>query len=172
LGLSNVVSGGIILIVLVLAIMTMPKLLDSTISLQDASTRISHVEDVISKTSISLDTLVAPTTNKNEITFSVNNVGEEKLWNFAKFNVITTYYNSTNQYTQSLTYAGTCGGQPAKGKWCINSISNDILDPDILNYGEILNVKSSVTNNINSGTLIVVVGTDNGITATISTSVP
>ncbi len=172
MGLSNVVSGGIILVALVLALMTMPKLLDSTLSLQDASSSVSEIEDDISSTSISVDTLVAPTANPDEITFSVNNIGEEKLWNFDKFNVIITYDGSSSQYTEVLSYAGICSGQPAEGKWCINSISDDILDPDILNYGESLDIKSTVANDISSGIVIVVVGTDNGVTATISTSIP
>lgn len=165
-------SGGIILIALVLALMTMPKLLDSTLSLQDASSSVSEIEDDISSTSISIDNLVAPTTNSNEITFSINNIGEEKLWNFENFNVLITYDGSSSQYTQALTFAGICSGQPTAGKWCVDSIDDDIMDPDILNYGESLNIKSSVTNNLSTGSVIVVVGTDNGVTATISASVP
>lgn len=172
MGLSNVVSGGIVLIVLVIAFMTMPELLDSTLSLQDASTSISQVENIISKTSISIDTLVAPTANSDEITFSVNNMGEEKLWNFEKFNVIITYDGSSNKFTENLSYAGICNGQPLPGMWCIDSISDDILDPNILNYGESLNIKSTVANNISSGGVIVVVGTDNGVITTVSTIVP
>lgn len=166
------VAGGIILSVLALSIMTVPKLLDSTLSLQDASSVISHLEDDISSTSISVDTLVAPTANPDEITFSVNNVGEEKLWNFERFNVIVTYDALTGQYTESLSYAGTCSGQPAAGSWCIDSITDDIMDPDILNYGEELNIKSTVANDVTTGAVIVVVGTDNGVIATISTSIP
>jgi hypothetical protein len=166
------VSGGIILVVLGITLMTAPKLLDSTLSLQDASTSISQVEDDISSTSINVDTLVAPTTNPDEITFSIDNIDEEKLWNFEKFNVFITYDGSTGQFTEDLSYAGTCGGQPASGTWCIDSISDDILDPAILNYGESLNIKSTVANSISSGTVIVVIGTDNGVTSTTSVIVP
>ncbi|HSA98568.1 MAG TPA: hypothetical protein VLF17_05770 [Candidatus Nitrosotenuis sp.] len=172
MGLSSVASGGIILVVLVLVFMTMPKLLDSTLSLQGASTSIYQVENTISKTSISVDTLVAPTTYLNETTFTVHNTGQEKLWNFADFNVIITYNAASGEFTQSLSYAGTCHGIPAIGRWCIDSIDDDILDPDILNYGESLNVRSTVANSISSGSFIVTVGTDNGVIGTVSMTVP
>lgn len=172
MGLSGAIAGGIILAVLALTLLTAPKMLDSILSLQDTSSIASNVEDDISSTSISIDTLVAPTTNPNEITFSVNNIGEEKLWNFERFNVIITYDAASGQFTEDLSYAGTCSGQPAQGYWCIDSIDSDLLDPDILNYGESLNIKTTMANNISSGMVIVVVGTDNGVIATTSTSIP
>jgi hypothetical protein len=46
------------------------------------------------------------------------------------------------------------------------------MDPDILNYGESLDVKSTVADDLSTGIAIVVVGTDNGVTATTSAIIP
>jgi len=172
MGLSNAVSGGIILVALVFALMTVPKLMDSTLSLQEVSSSVANLEDSIASTLISVDTLVAPTVNSDEITFSVNGLGEEKLWNFERFNVIVTYDGASGKSTEPLSYAGACSGQPAEGTWCVDSISDDILDPGILNYGESLEVKSTLAEDVSSGIVIVVVGTDNGVVATTSGLVP
>ena len=173
MGLSNVASGGIILVVLVVVLMTMPGLLDSTLTLQEASSANSDIQNSISKTIINVNTLTAPTGNPDEITFSVDNTGEEKLWNFEKFNVIITYDSASSKHTEALLYGGTCGGgQATVGTWCINSITDDRLDPDILNEGESLEIKSTVANNLSTGIAIVVIVTDNGVVATDSVSVP
>ena len=173
MGLSNAASGGIILVVLVVVLMTMPGLLDKTLTLQEASTTVSDIQNSISKTIINVNTLTAPTSNPDEITFSVDNSGEEKLWNYEKFNVIITYDGVSSKHTESLLYGGTCGGgQATVGTWCIDSITDDRLDPDILNEGESLEIKSTVANNLSTGIAIVVVVTDNGVVATNSVSVP
>ena len=173
MGLSNVASGGIILAVFVIVLMAMPELLGSSISLQDASSAISKVEESITRTEISVNTIIAPTANLDEVTFSIDNTGEEKLWNFEKFNVIITYDPATGRTTENLSYAGECGtGQPSQGTWCNDGITTDILDPAILNAGESMDIRATVTENISTGSVIIIVSTDSGILGTASKVVP
>lgn len=173
MGVSNIASGGIILVVLVIVLMTMPKLLDSTLLLQDASTEITDLEDEITKTEINVNTITAPTTNNDEISFSIDNEGEEKLWNYEKFNVIITYDPASGRVTESLSYEGDCGvGQPTQGMWCNDGIATDLLDPDILNSGESMDVRATVADDFATGAAIVIVSTDNGVIGTDSVAVP
>ena len=172
MGLSNIASGGIILVVLIVVLMTMPKLLDSSISLQEASSQITDVEDSITKTEISVNTITAPTTNSDEISFSIDNDGEEKLWNFDNFDIIITYDPAAGRETESLSYAGDCSGQPSQGTWCNDGITTDLLDPGILNSGESMDVRATVSDDFATGAAIVVVSTDNGVLGTDSVAVP
>lgn len=173
MGVSNIASGGIILVALVVVLMTIPNLLDDSILLQDAATQITDIEDSIAKTEINVNTIVAPTTNSDEISFSIDNTGEEKLWNFEKFSVIITYDPASGKTTETLSFDGDCGaGQPTQGTWCNDGITTDLLDPDILNPGESMDVRATVSDNFATGVAIVAVSTDNGVLGTDSVAVP
>ena len=58
---------------------------------------------------------------------------------------------------------------PCAKKWQKVSITNDLLDPGILNTDEIAQICITLNNPIfSNGIVIVSISTDNGITATIS----
>ena len=171
MGLSNAVSGGIVMVTMVLVILTLPLLLDSTLQVQDAANESSDLEKIISQTNIETSTLLG-TLGSDLVTFSLSNDGSAKLWNFEKFSILVTYDGATSgRLNELLTYAGTCSGDPSSGNWCIDSIASDTLDPGILNEGESMLIKTRVNENLVTGILFVVVSTDNGITTTISTSI-
>ena len=172
MGLSNALSGGIVMIVLVYILFAALVILDSSILVQDASTKSVEIGTSISKTTINIDSL-SVLQSQDFVDFSLNNNGEEKLWNFENFNLIITFDGITSgRLTESLIYSGFCAGQPTSGNWCIDSISNDILDPEILNSGEIMNVQSTVSEDLQSnGIIIVAMSTENGVVATISDTI-
>ena len=172
MALSNAASGGIILVVLITVLMTMPQLLENTLSLQDASTEASDIDNLISKTKIDLSSLTAPTSNSDELSFSIDNTGEEKLWNYDSFTVIVTFDDVSGRLIEELSFAGQCSGQPTQGTWCNNGITTDLLDPDILNEDESMAVLGTVSTDFATGIVIVVVSTDNGVVASSSLSVP
>jgi len=92
------------------------------------------------------------------------------LWEFDKFDVIITYDSNGQTYTQTMTYVSSC--LPNDGEWCIGTWTNDVMDPEILNDGETITVDVKVDNNLESGKdLIVVVSTQNGIVASVTTTV-
>ena len=64
-----------------------------------------------------------------------------------------------------MTYSSSCS--PTNGEWCIDSFSNDVIDPEILNTGETMTIDTEVSNSLEtSSDLIVVISTQNGIVAT------
>ena len=158
--------------VLITVLMTMPGLLENTLSLQDTSSEASNIDNLISKTNIDLSSLTAPTSNLDEFSLSIDNIGEEKLWNYDSFNVIVTYDDISGRLIEELSYAGQCSGQPTQGTWCNNGITTDLLDPDLLNEDESMTILGTVTSNFATGIVIVVISTDNGVVASSSLSVP
>lgn len=154
---------------LIYILLTLPGMVNQTVSITKASTEISEVENSMLKTNIGIKSLSA-VSGSTAINFTVNNSGTEKLWNFQKFSLLITYPITGQTMTESLSYTGTCSGSPSSGTWCIASISADNVDPNILNTGEYLNARSRVSQTPISGTVSTIVSTNNGIVATNATS--
>ncbi|MDC8437679.1 MAG: hypothetical protein LV468_01610 [Candidatus Nitrosotenuis sp.] len=169
MGLSVAISGGIVMFTLVYVMLMIPGIADKTVLITKASSDISEVENSMLKTNIQVDSISAAT-GSSVINFTVNNSGTEKLWNFEKFSLLVTYSSASGTKTELLAFAGDCSGNPTSGNWCVDSISDDGLDPDILNTGELLNARSRVSTSVAAGTVTTVVSTNNGIVATNSTS--
>ena len=172
MGLSIAVSGAIIMAALMYVLISMPGLVDSIYSVNEVSSEVSTLEGSIIQTDITLDFLAADSTS-DYVNFTVNNVGKEKLWNFDDFDLIITFDDPTIRLTEKLSYEGNCVGDvpSAAGNWCIQVISNDILDPGILNSGESMDVRTQLSTSLDPGIAIVLVVTDNGVVATSSKSV-
>ncbi len=168
MGLSIVISGAIIFVALMYALMSIPNVFDSILSVEEVSSEMSVLEDSISQTEISINPLLT-TSGKSKVNFTLHNNGTEKLWNFEKFNVLVTYDVGVSMTTEELTYSGDCaGGVPSAGNWCIQSISSDVLDPGILNDGESASIRTQVNQNLATENAITIVTTDNGVVATRS----
>ena len=169
MGLSNAISGGIIMFGITYVIFAFGGMTDNAVSFSETSSQVSNLENEILKTSISVAIESNPGADQT-FNFDITNTNQEKLWDFEKFDIIITYDSNGQTYTQAMIYVSNCS--PDDGEWCIETWTNDILDPEILNYGEIITVGVKVDNNIESGkNLIVVVSTPNGIVATDTTIV-
>jgi len=169
MGLSNALSGGIILFGITYVIFTFAGLTDTATSFSETSSQVSNLENEILKTSISVTIESDPGADQT-FSFDITNTNLEKLWEFDKFDVIITYDSNGQTYTQTMTYVSSCS--PNDGEWCIETWTNDVMNPEILNYGEIITVSVKVDDNIESGKdLIVVVSTQNGIVATDAATV-
>lgn len=156
------------MVTMIYVLLIMPGVVDKSSSVQDAVSEISNVETKISNTQISFSSLTT-SAGSTLVTSTIDNSGTEKLWNFNHFDHIITYNGTTSKSTEILEYAGKCGGSnPSTGKWCINSIDVDLLDPDILNQGESMTIKARVSQTISTGTLTVLLSTDNGVVTTKS----
>jgi len=111
LGLSIAISGGIILSVMLLVFMTMPGLMEKFVSIEVTSSKNSDLEDKILKTDTKIQESLA-FSGSNIVNFDLLNEGNEKLWDYDKFNVIITYDadrggpNPTT-LTEQFTYNGT-----------------------------------------------------------------
>jgi len=164
MGLSVAISGGIILTVFVLILLSLPGFVDKMFSLGDISSQVSAFDLKIANTDISLESLFAAN-GSPYVNFTLNNDDREKLWNFDKFNVIVRYDSVSGILVEELSYAGNCSGVPPVGSWCIETIAGDFLDVGILNDGESAKILTQVSQNLVSGNAFVTVSTDNGVVA-------
>ena len=90
MGLSIAISGGIILSVMLLVFMTIPGLMEKFVSIEVTSSKNSDLEDKILKTDTKIQESLA-FSGSNIVNFDLLNEGNEKLWDYDKFNVIITY---------------------------------------------------------------------------------
>lgn len=165
MGLSVAISGGIILTVFVIILFSLPGLAEKMFSIGDITTQVTQHEQEISNTEISISNL-SVLVGSSRVNFTLNNDGSEKLWNFADFDLFIEYDGAiSGQRTEQLSYSGECPGTvPPAGNWCINSISNDVADPKILNSDEKANIRTTLSGNLASSPTIVTIVTDNGVT--------
>src|SRR3990170_3075689 len=171
MGLSVAISGGIILTVFVLILLSLPGLADKMFSIGDITSQVSQHEKKISDTQLSM-VYLSELVGKSKVNFTLNNDGSEKLWNFEDYDLFIEYDGAiSGKTTQQLSYSGEClGAIPQAGNWCIQSISNDIADPKILNSGEQASIRTNLNENLASTTAIVTLVTDNGVTFTTAGS--
>ncbi len=165
MGLSIAISGGIILTVFVLVLLSLPGLTEKMFSIGDISSQVSESNLKIAHTDISLESLFA-TSGSPYVNFTLNNDDREKLWNFEKFNVIVEYESATGDALEELSFSGNClGVLPGIGNWCIEQISGDFLDKGILNDGESAEIWTRVSQNLVNGNARISMSTDNGVVA-------
>ncbi|MCH8860649.1 MAG: hypothetical protein IH843_05890, partial [Thaumarchaeota archaeon] len=159
MGLSVAISGGIVLTVIMLILLSMPGLVDKMFSIGEVTSQVAQFEKSISDTDISLETLFASTTPR--VNFTLNNDDTEKLWNFDDFDVIIEYESASGDELEEISFGGKCQGVvPSVGEWCIEGISGDFLDEGILNDGESAEIWTQVSQSLVSGNVRVTVGTD------------
>ena len=165
MGLSVAISGGIILTVFVLLLLSLPGFVDKMFSIGDTSSQVSAFDRKVANTDISLESLFAEN-GSPYVNFTLNNDDREKLWNFDKFNLIIRYEGALGILVEELGYVGSCnGGVPIVDSWCIETIAGDFLDVGILNDGESAKIITQVSQNLVSQNVIVTLSTDNGVVA-------
>jgi len=111
MGLSIIASGGIIFIVLLSLLFTMPSIVDSLVSVSDTSSQVSALDTEISQTDTKIQKLWA-FSGSNVVNFDLLNEGNEKLWAFENFNILITYDADTggatsSTITEEFTYNAT-----------------------------------------------------------------
>jgi len=171
MGLSVAIAGGIILSVLMLVMMSMTGLAGNMFSIGETSSRVFELEKSISETEISGDHL-SSIIGSPKVNFTLNNVGSEILWNFQDFDLIIEYDGDTSgKLVEELSFSGDClGVSPSAGNWCIQSIAGDLKDPGLLNTGERASIWTQVSENLDISDVIVLVSTDNGVLASVTTT--
>ena len=165
MGLSVVISGGIMLSVIMMLFFTLPGLTEKMFSIGDITSQVAQFEKSISDTDISLESLFAfpPSGPSALVNFTLNNDDTEKLWNFDDFDVLIEYESASGDEIEELSFEGKCQGSlPPVGEWCIEGISGDFLDKGILNDGESAEIWTQVSKNLASDNARVTVSTDNG----------
>lgn len=169
MGLSNALSGGIILFGITYVVFTFGGFTDTAASFSGVSTQASDLESKLIKTSIDVAIESTPGTDTT-FNFDITNSNLEKLWDFENFDVIITYDSSGTTHTVTQTFDSVC--PPVSGEWCISSWTGDVMDPKILNNGETITITTEIANSLQSSTdLIVIVSTPNGVVASATRTV-
>lgn len=169
MGLSNALSGGIILFGITYVIFTFGGFTDTAASFSEASHKTSDLESKLAKTSIGTTIESTPGTDTT-FDFNITNLNLEKQWDFENFDVIITYDSGGVTYTTTQTFDSVC--PPVSGEWCISSWTSDVIDPEILNNGETITITTEIANALQSSTdLIVIVSTPNGVVASATRTV-
>ena len=161
------------MVVMVTVLLTLPVILDSILSIQEVTNEVNDLDESIKKTITDLENLVV-SNNDPEIQFDLTLVfGGQKLWNFEKFDLIINFDGRDDgRKLEKQTFAGNCSGLPSQGEWCIDSFNNDIMDPNILNEGESITIRTQVSDElVSNGIVIIALSTDLGVVASISTTV-
>ena len=171
MGLSIAIAGGIVIFTIVYAMMSFPAILDDATKVSMSSAQMSNTLNAILHTNIGISTL-SDTHGNNPVSISVLNTGNTILWNYNNFDVIITYQAVGGAtVTESLQYSSSCSGL-ANGKWCISSITNDLVHHEMLDPKETVNIQAQLSQSTNlGGTLTLNFGTDNGVVSTDSVAI-
>ncbi len=110
MGLSNALSGGIVIVVMITMMLSFLLIYESSLSVNDAAIDNFDSQNTIYHTSISLGSLVSTQSSANP-TFTLTNNDQEKLWDFENFDVIIEYDGETGsgtRYIEELSFWGEC----------------------------------------------------------------
>ena len=164
MGLSVAISGGIMIVAFVMVMMMLPSIVNNIFSIQQVSSSISEDNQMISNTDISVRYLETQI-GSSLVNFTLYNQGSQSLWKFDSFNLYVEYFGTgSGKRTIELMYSGQCmGGIPPIKHWCIEGITNDFKDPNILNLGEGARVRTNLSQNLANTDVVVTVVTDKGI---------
>ena len=169
MGLSIIISGSVIAIVLFSVLFTMPTVIDKLVSVSDTSTQSTQLDGKVIQTDPDLDSLFV-VTGLSTVNFTVVNTESEKLWNFEEFDVFVTYDGvSGDSKTEILSYEGDCPtiyAHPTVGFWCFKAITG-VQDPGIINSGESGLIVTKVSENLANTQVVISLNTDNGVIATL-----
>jgi len=168
LGLSVAISGGIILLSIVIVFYAFSGTAMNVFSLSEVSSEVLDYKDSISKSEISLHH-VSTLVGSPDIDLILRNDGQVKTWRFPMYDVLVTYDGAiSGRLTEKLSYDGDClGGTPPSGSWCIESISRDMLDPGLLNPTEEADIRLRVNENLADVNAIISITTAKGVTSKV-----
>lgn len=78
--------------------------------------------------------------NGTEINVDIRNAGHAKIREFSKMDVILQYCNSSS--TKKITWVPYQAGPiPTENKWVLTEISPDVINPGILDPGELMKIQ-------------------------------
>jgi len=139
----------------------------STLGLEEISER----DEEIMRTELS--TVNAAHPSADIMTVRLENSGQTKLNNFARWDVIVQYFgDGGSYYTKWLPYTeGTLGDNEWKVSWIHLDGETEVFEPNILNPGEEIKIMARLDPSVGEDTTsLVVVSTPNGIPASINFS--
>jgi len=116
MGLSVIISGGVIAIVLFSVLFAMPTVLDKLVSVSEVTSEVSVIEEGISQTD-TRTALIDANSGQNVINLELYNDGDTKLWDFKNFNLLVTYDanigGTKKTVTEKFSYNGDSAFDPS-----------------------------------------------------------
>jgi archaellum component FlaF (FlaF/FlaG flagellin family) len=103
--------------------------------------------------------------SKANVTVRLRNDGQTKIADYARMDVLVQYFSESGErYVRWIPYTA---GALQSNTWTVESISNDTFEPNVLDPGEILEMRIRINPPVGTGTTgWIIVSTENGITAT------
>lgn len=177
MGFSNPISAIIILGVFISVLFTMPGVLESITSIEEISSEVKILENSITNTNFNINNLYSEG-GAIIVNFTITNTGTEKIWDYENFDIVITYDadlgGTKSKETESMVYDPNptlCNGLKVN-EWTIYQITNNLLEPTILNKDEAAQVCLRLDNPVfPGGNVIVTVSTDLGKTVSSAVSV-
>ena len=167
MGFSIVISSAILFLSFFTYIAVIFPMMDNMHKTNNALISSMRTHDDINRTSIKINDIIVNDTDRSIVRLTIENDGKNKLLNYTYFDLIITYDANINGSMMKVTEYLRYGSTLAEGYWTMD-IQNDILDPNILNPNEEAQVNVKLSNNIaDNATIVAIMGTDNGVTATM-----
>jgi archaellum component FlaF (FlaF/FlaG flagellin family) len=110
MGLSIAVAGGIICITVLAVFSIVFSLSGQVYEINSSRTKAADIQNTIFQTNMTVDEITAETGSKF-VNFTLTNTGNEKLWNYEKFDVVINYtaniLGSPTQKTERFTFSSS-----------------------------------------------------------------
>jgi len=179
MGLGIAIAGGIICATVLAVFSIVFSTSGQIYEINYSRTHAADLQNVVFQTNMTVSGVTAKSGNQF-VNFTLTNTGNEKLWNYKKFDIIINYTANVlglpTQRAESITYTTdsvSCGpdGTIATNNWIINNTSNDYTDPNIVNTNERALICTKLAYPVyTNGGVKVTVSTDSGHTKINSTT--
>jgi hypothetical protein len=129
---------------------------------------ISQRNEQIMRTNLTVLEVTQPSSNRLEV--HLGNIGQVKLAEFAKWDIIVHHRDDDDQY--HVTWLPYTASNPANNEWTVEGIYTssglpEAFEPGIFNPDEELVIESRINPNIKTGSEnVVIITTPNGVTVT------
>ncbi len=172
MGVSVVVSGSIILIILISIGFGLIYVHINAISNNETAYKISRlvdeyrVETLIKIVNITFSSL-------QQVNVTVKNVGNTKIWKYQFCDIIVTYVANVSGSLYKLVTRLAYSQNGGLGTWYVSKILNDYIDPGILNPSESMILTLTLQYpSVRNTAFVVIFITDNGVWDSYGVIVP
>lgn len=94
---------------------------------------------------------------------TVRNDGATRVVDFSRMDVVVRYTSGSTTYNKYLDFNSTAS--PGDNEWSVISITDDVIDPSVLNTGETLDIEIQLNPAASNGTHWLQVTTELGVSA-------
>lgn len=102
---------------------------------------------------------------RDTLTVLLRNDGQTRLANFARIDLIVTYFDGPT--TTRTTWLPYVAGTPSPGAWTVTAIAGDLFEPGILNPGETAQLVVELESPVEPGkTNLIVIAAETGSSLT------